>query len=220
MDFDWAKQFPEVYKICTLFQLIEVSNPVKYSYKSLSGFLQDGPQCGLVALAICIGPPGAELIKNLYESAKLQNFTYNGEMFSADFLANLAKQHLPCNTNVEVYNGDLDDERIKEFLLDGGIILVPYDTNKDNSPGLHRGHKAHWATVSGGIETDEDFFVLARHGKARNVAVWKLSDLAKSNGQLLEFSPDRKLHDMEYKLPEGGICGPAGLNKRCVLIKL
>lgn len=95
-----------------------------------------------------------------------------------------------------------------------------YDTNKDNSPGLHGGHKAHWAVISGGILTEDDFFVIARHGKARNVAIWKLKTLAQSNGQLLEFSPDRKLHDIKYKLPEGGISGPLGLNRRCVLIKL
>lgn len=96
--------------------------------------------------------------------------------------------------------------------------MIRYDTDKDNSPGIHKGHKAHWCAVSGGIETEEDFFVLAKHGKARNVAIWKLKDLAESNQQLFEFSPDRKLQNIEYKLPEGGVCGPMGLNGKSVLI--
>lgn len=94
-----------------------------------------------------------------------------------------------------------------------------YDTNKDNSPGCHNGHKAHWALISGGIQTNNGFFVTARHGKAKNVAVWELKILAESNKQLLEFSPDRKTQNVEYRLPEGGIDGPSGLNKKCVLIK-
>lgn len=94
-----------------------------------------------------------------------------------------------------------------------------YDTNKDNSPGFHKGHKAHWALIHGGIQVQTGFFVTARHGKAKNVAVWDLKLLAESNKQLLEFSPDRKLQNVEYKLPEGGINGPLGLNGKSVLIK-
>lgn len=94
-----------------------------------------------------------------------------------------------------------------------------YDTDKDNSPGFFKGHKAHWALINGGIQTNNGFFVTARHGKARNVAVWNLKTLAQSNKQLFEFSPDRKLHSVEYKLPEGGICGSSGLNHKSVLIK-
>lgn len=97
--------------------------------------------------------------------------------------------------------------------------LFRYDTSKDNSPGLHAGHKAHWALITGGIDTNNGFFVTARHGKARNVAVWNLEILAQSNRQLLEFSPDKKLQDVPYKLPDGGIYGSSGLNGKSVLLK-
>lgn len=62
------------------------------------------------------------------------------------------------------------------------------------------------------------FYVLARQGKSRNIAVWSLDVLAESNAQLEEFSPDRKLEDRKYKLPEGGIAGALGLKNKSVLI--
>lgn len=81
-----------------------------------------------------------------------------------------------------------------------------------------QGHKAHWAAVVGGVEVADDFYVLARHGKSSNVGVWKLVNLALSNSQLTEFSPDRKLSNVIYKLPDGGISGPSGLKSKAVLI--
>lgn len=83
---------------------------------------------------------------------------------------------------------------------------------------MHGGHKAHWCVISGAVDTGDEVFVLARHGKAQNVAIWPLHTLAQSNQQLLEFSPHRQLQGIDYKLPEGGIQGPLGLNNRCVLI--
>ncbi|XP_056639541.1 actin maturation protease [Diorhabda sublineata] len=218
-DFSWAKLYPEVYKVCTLFQMTEIANPIEFHYKKLDQFLQDGPQCGLVALAMCVGNPTKDSIQNLFETAKKYNFSNNGEMFSVDNMATLAKEVLPIGTEIKVYNGYLDNDFIKKSLLGGSIMLVPYDTEKDNSPGLCKGHKAHWAAICGGILTENDFYVLARHGKARNVAIWKLKVLANSNKQLLEFSPDRKFQDIVYKLPIGGISGPFGLKEKSILIQ-
>lgn len=73
--------------------------------------------------------------------------------------------------------------------------------------------------ITGGVEADEEnFYVFAHHGKSKNVGVWKLKDLAESNSQLTEFSPDRKLSDVTYKLPEGGISGNLGLKLKAVFI--
>ncbi|KAG5882738.1 hypothetical protein JTB14_004034 [Gonioctena quinquepunctata] len=219
MDFSWATPFPEVHKVCKLFQMAEISQPLKYTYRPLQEYLQDGPQCGLVALAMIIGNPTKESIRVLFESARNLNFTKNGEIFSVHEMASLAKIHCSGNMQIEVYSGSLNSDQIKDFILDGGQMLVPYDTEKDNSPSLYRGHKAHWAAVTGGILTEDEFFVVARHGKAKNIAIWKLDRLSESNEQLLEFSPDRKLHHVEYKLPEEGIAGPLGLNGKSVLLK-
>ncbi|CAG9865296.1 unnamed protein product [Phyllotreta striolata] len=221
MDFSWAESYPEVHKVCTLFQMSELSNPVKFKYRQLDQFLQDGPKCGLIALAMLAGAPTSESVQDIFESAKRLNFTYNGEMFSVLEMAELAAQHLPSDTKVQVYRGHLNNDYIKSFLLEGGVMLVPYDKAQDNSPGLCKGHKAHWAAICGCVLTEnQDFYVLARHGKAKNVAVWKLKTLADSNSQLVEFSPERKLDKIEYKLPEGGINGEFGLNSQSVLINL
>ncbi|XP_050310134.1 UPF0692 protein CG33108 [Anthonomus grandis grandis] len=218
MSFTWAEPYPELHKICTLFDLQELQKPIRFSYRPLRPYLQNGPQCGLVALAMVMGEPTEQLVHTLLETALQSQFTYNGELFSVDYMYNLAKTHLKYNS-VAIHTGQLDDYFIKEFLLKGGFMLVPYDTDKDNSPGIHGGHKAHWCVISGAVDTlDNGFFVIGRHGKAKNVAIWALEDLANSNQQLLEFSPDRKLQEIKYKLPEGGIGGPKGLNGRSVLI--
>lgn len=126
MDFSWAQSYPDLHKICTLFQMTELVNPIKFKYKMLQQFLQDGPQCGLIALAMCIGNPTKESVEKLYVSAKNHSFTYNGEMFSVREMADLAKEHLPSETEIEVHNGSLDSDFIQTFLLNGGIMLVPY----------------------------------------------------------------------------------------------
>lgn len=126
MNFSWAEPYPELYKICTLFQMNELSNPLRYCYKSLNGYLQDGPQCGLVALAICSGKPNQETVHNLYEIAKNRDFTKVGEMFSVQNMTDLAKDFLMGSATAEVYDGDLNDEKIRKFILNGGMLLVPY----------------------------------------------------------------------------------------------
>lgn len=218
MNFSWAESYPEVHKICTLFSLTELSNPVKYSYKSLPPFLQDGPQCGLVALAIYLGHPSTDSVQSLLKRAKIEGFTNNGEMFSVQNMATLAQCYLKP-TCVQIYSGLLDTKEIREVLLNSGNLLVPYDTDKDNSPGLLNGLKAHWAIICGAVETENDFYVIARHGKAKNVAIWKLADLSASNAQLNEVGPYQRRPDINLKVPEGGIHGDLGLKCKSIILK-
>lgn len=125
MEYSWAEQYPELYKVITLFQLSEVANPIKYSYKSIEAISQEGPQCGLVALAMCTGVNGKDNLKTIFESAKHQHFTHNGEIFSVHYMHSLANEFLkPCK--IQIFEGDLNCNKIEEFLLNGGLILVPY----------------------------------------------------------------------------------------------
>lgn len=126
MEYSWAKNYPEIHKICTLFQMTELSKPIKYSYKALNGYLQDGPQCGLVALTMCTGSPNKDTVEFVYHYAKEKGYTNNGEIFSVNYMADLAKYYLPKNASIEIFNGDLFSTEITEFLLDGGMALVPY----------------------------------------------------------------------------------------------
>lgn len=217
MDFTWALPYPEIHKICILFERSELSNPKKWFYSPLQSHQQEGPQCGLVALAMLIKNSNNDSINIIYQYAKKEGFTLNGEIFSVNYMKQLAVNFLK-DREIEVYSGPLNSRKIEQFLFEGGALLVPYDTDKDNSPGLHNGHKAHWCVISGAVQTENTLFVLARHGKSKNIAIWNIDILSQSNQQLHEFSPDRKLQNIEYMLPEGGISGPLGLNGRSILI--
>ncbi|KAF5274389.1 hypothetical protein FQA39_LY07269 [Lamprigera yunnana] len=206
MTFKWAYNFPDLYQICERFSLSELDNPKKVQYTELEGVLQEGPQCGLVALAICMKAPNKDIVKALYEEAKNAGFTYNGELFSAKDFTVLAQKQL--SNKVTLYSGYLDCEEVKEFLLDGGLI---YDCDKNHSPSMNKGSKAHWAAVSGIIITSDDCYVIAKHGKSKNTAIWNLKTLADSNAQLEEFAEARKLSGRKYKIPEGGIGNENGL---------
>lgn len=217
MDFTWAQTFPELHKICSLFCLSELNNPVDFAYTPLQPYLQNGPQCGLVALAIYRGNPNEEYVQQLVRTAQNNGYTNHGEMFSVPNMATLAESQLE-STDVLIYKGCLNSDEIKKLLLDGACILVPYDTSKNFSPGFLNGTKAHWAIVCGGVQTESDFYVFARHGNARNVGIWKLSGLAESNGQLNEVKRSKD-PSLVFKLPEGGIQGPLGLKSQSVILK-
>lgn len=121
--FLWTSNFPEIQKMCRLFDLTE--NPVKYSYTRVVSVLQKGPQCGLVALAMITNEPNENTVNKLMEIAVKQGYTYNGEIFSASDMCELARTVL-CDQNVQLYEGNLNDNKVKEFLLNGGFLLVPY----------------------------------------------------------------------------------------------
>lgn len=125
----WADKYPDIYKTYTRFQLEELNNPLNISYTPLPLIIQKGPQCGLVALAMCLKTLNINLkqqniVDELYETAKTHNYTYNGEMFSAVDMLNLAKEYLP-DRNVEIYSGTINTNEIKEFIMNGGLMLVP-----------------------------------------------------------------------------------------------
>ncbi|XP_044761334.1 UPF0692 protein CG33108 isoform X2 [Coccinella septempunctata] len=161
----------------------------------------------------------ASKFEELHKYAKIHHFSYNGEIFSVQYMENLARFFLNNGYRIHVFHGELNSLETREHLMNGGLVLVPYDTDKNNSPGLYNGHKAHWAILCGAVETNDSFYMIARHGKARNVAIWKLTDLSISNMQLNEFSPDRKHSDLQYKIPEGGLSGDSGLKNGAVFIQ-
>lgn len=124
MDFSWAKTYPDLYSVCTKFNLVEIVKPNRFCYRSLQGLLQEGPQCGLIALSIILGQPNREMVTSLLNEAKRLGYTYNGEMFSARDMYKLAMMY--SNRNIILHEGVLDSDNIREFLLSGGLMLVPY----------------------------------------------------------------------------------------------
>uniref|UniRef100_A0A1A9WTU1 U6 snRNA-associated Sm-like protein LSm3 n=1 Tax=Glossina brevipalpis TaxID=37001 RepID=A0A1A9WTU1_9MUSC len=118
------------------------------------------------------------------------------------------------------------------FVRGDGVILVsppmrvdldevkPYDTDFNHSPCLRFGHKSHWALIIGYLINDDDeFYVLARHGKTKNLAVWSLQALSDSNSNLMEFAQPNRYLDCDFLLPPGGIGGDLGLRERAIIVK-
>ncbi|XP_075148175.1 actin maturation protease [Haematobia irritans] len=133
-----------------------------------------------------------------------------------------AIKHHQHQTPIEcqIHEGRLNCAKVKEALLQGACIFVPYDPDFNHSPCLKSGHKAHWALIIGYLITDDDeFFVIARHGKAKNLAVWSLQSLCDSNANLIEFAQPKGYPDCDFLLPPGGIGGDLGLRERAIIVK-
>lgn len=62
------------------------------------------------------------------------------------------------------------------------------------------------------------FYVIARHGKAKNLAVWSLQSLSDSNANLYEFAQPKGYPDCDFLLPPGGISGNLGLRERAIIV--
>ncbi|XP_005104361.1 UPF0692 protein C19orf54 homolog [Aplysia californica] len=120
-------------------------------YQPVVPVMQSGPLCGMVALAMASDLTGGHRVTTEEILTHAQNLGYSkqGEMFSASSMCELASHFLPSqNEHVEL-NGDHRSECVMAALTGGGLILMPYDADKNHSPCLRRGHKAHWALVTG-----------------------------------------------------------------------
>ncbi|KAF2366305.1 hypothetical protein FHG87_002958 [Trinorchestia longiramus] len=157
-------------------------------YTQIRPIIQHGPQCGLVALSmasqICgvsssssrcqstVPPttpttpstPGSGTTASgmsaadLLESARVQGFSTHGEMFNADYLANLANMKLGDSVEASVRRDVLNNKHVfLELIVAGTLILVPYDAQPNHQPGLYNGHKAHWGVVSGALVQSRKF---------------------------------------------------------------
>lgn len=141
-----------------------LENYVCVSYqRKVEPIIQSGPQCGLVAAAMADSILHKDVtVEQLSEASKSQGYTKQGEIFSALFLERISGEAYGCKTSVL----DIRDVGGKwEFLnclARGDILLVPYDPDKNYVPVLKKGHKAHWALVTGFFAALPDETVLNR----------------------------------------------------------
>lgn len=112
--------------------------------------VQQGPMCGLVAISMAsqllydkIAQPDTLLTR-----AKEQCYSKQGEMFSAANLLDLATSELKCKGSL-LNSREIEVVDILSAITEKKALLVPYDADKDHSPCLARGHKAHWCTLVG-----------------------------------------------------------------------
>lgn len=121
--------------------------------KYVPSLIQDGPQCGLVALwmAAHLRQPVLRVdMETIVETALKRSYTAQGEMFSARDMALLAEEVCSCKT--ELLRGGISGDNastIIAHMCDGKPVLIPYDGDFNHEPCQHGGHKAHWAVASG-----------------------------------------------------------------------
>ncbi|XP_045148742.1 UPF0692 protein C19orf54 homolog isoform X1 [Echinops telfairi] len=119
----------------------------------LPSCIQEGPQCGLVALWMAgtlLAPPSGVPLERLMQVALERGYTAQGEMFSVADMGRLAQEVLGCHT--ELLCGGLggpNRDRILQHLISGQPLLIPYDEDFNHAPCQRKGHKAHWAVSAG-----------------------------------------------------------------------
>uniref|UniRef100_A0A0C9R6N8 Actin maturation protease n=1 Tax=Fopius arisanus TaxID=64838 RepID=A0A0C9R6N8_9HYME len=139
--------------------------------------LQDGPQCGLVALAMASQEYTKPVsVGQLLAEARVRGFTQHGEVYSVDYMATLAAEYLPDHRPDILIDLQACPDALTHALSHGAMVLIPYDSDFNHAPCLKRGHKAHWALLVGLISSrifslyfylDKDimsYHVTANHG--------------------------------------------------------
>uniref|UniRef100_A0A1A7W732 Actin maturation protease n=1 Tax=Iconisemion striatum TaxID=60296 RepID=A0A1A7W732_9TELE len=117
--------------------------------------IQDGPQCGLVALWMATHLLQLQQtidMETVVQTAMRRGYTAQGEMFSASNLALLAEE--VCGCRAELLSGGLSGRNgaaIIRHLWAGQPVLIPYDNDLNHEPCQRSGHRAHWAAASGVI---------------------------------------------------------------------
>ena len=117
--------------------------------------IQDGPMCGLVALSMAsqLLHESQTIAANchpdtLLDFAKESGFSKQGEMFSVEYMLQVAKHHMDCcGRSTHIHS--LDPNMVMLSILQREAMLVPYDADKNHSPCLAKGHKAHWCILVG-----------------------------------------------------------------------
>ncbi|XP_041919276.1 UPF0692 protein C19orf54 homolog [Alosa sapidissima] len=121
--------------------------------KYVPSLIQDGPQCGLVALWMAsqlLQPARNISMDVVVQTALTKGYTVQGEMFSAKDMTSLAQE--VCGCKAELLKGGMDGvnfPRILRHLIEGQPVLIPYDEDFNHEPCQRSGHRAHWAAASG-----------------------------------------------------------------------
>ncbi|CAF97423.1 unnamed protein product, partial [Tetraodon nigroviridis] len=115
--------------------------------------IQDGPQCGLVALwmAAQLRQPHLNVdMERIVQTAVTRGYTAQGEMFSAENMARLVEE--VCDCKAQLLSGGLSGNNttaIITHLWEKQPVLIPYDEDFNHEPCRRGGYRAHWAVVSG-----------------------------------------------------------------------
>ncbi|XP_047650033.1 UPF0692 protein C19orf54 homolog isoform X3 [Phacochoerus africanus] len=157
----------------------------------LPSLIQEGPQCGLVALWMAgtlLVPPSGIPLERLVQVAVERGYTAQGEMFSGVLLG---VQVVPNVGYAE------DPELPGLFHPAAGSPHQPPALPEEGSTG----------TV----------YLLSKQGKSWHYQLWDYDQVRDSNLQLTDFSPSRAMDGREYVVPAGGV--RAGLCGQALLLR-
>ncbi|KAM6954045.1 actin maturation protease-like [Aplochiton taeniatus] len=146
--------------------------------KFVPSLIQDGPQCGLVALwmAAHLRQPQLSLtMDTVVQTAFDRGYTAHGEMFSAHDMALLAEE--VCECKAETLTGGLSSDNSSKILTHvckGQPVLIPYDEDFNHEPCQRRGHRAHWAVASGVLLGLDQGSVSQQHTQPDPTLPWLL----------------------------------------------
>jgi hypothetical protein len=169
------------------------------------GRVQDGPTCGLYAMGMVMDfwdardPDAADPLVmdgdifrkdshtrkedtkvRLFDVAKSNGWTTQGEMFWADNMAKLAREFGYQATVKD--NLNLDD--IKACVDRKHPALIAFDVDNSGNPSLSGGKRAHWAVIEGHFQKDGVEYLVATHGWTGKEYVWRADDFLASVNQL------------------------------------
>nr|XP_030730070.1 UPF0692 protein C19orf54 homolog isoform X3 [Globicephala melas] len=157
----------------------------------LPSLIQEGPQCGLVALWMAgtlLAPLSSTPLERLVQVAMERGYTAQGEMFSGVLLG---VQGMPSLGYEE------DPELPGLFHPAPGTPRQPPSLPEEGSPGA--------------------VYLLAKQGKSWHYQLWDYDQVRDSNLQLTDFSPSRAADGREYVVPVGGV--RAGLCGQALLLR-
>ncbi|XP_065206593.1 actin maturation protease [Planococcus citri] len=183
---------------------------------------QVGPQCGFAALCMIASYAGIDVSPDdLVSKAKEENISNYGEMFSACNMANFAQNLFSSHFEVTLFTNSIKglSYQFRDYFDNDNLILIPYDCDFNHEPCLKNGAAAHWAVLCGYVNgnDEENFHVIACHGKSRYAAIWKYTALQESNDNLRELGTKRLNDGKNYILPAGGV--KEGIASQWILFK-
>ncbi|XP_072156396.1 actin maturation protease isoform X2 [Bemisia tabaci] len=215
---DWSNSNKEHASFSALWQSagyhLTLEVPELHNFTFIQGYQQIGPTCGLVAVYMVAKHLNVDIgSKRIFELAIEKKMTKFGEMFCAKRLSQLAQEVFGSQAEAILHTGELQ-KRVPEALFQNHLILIPYDTDRNNEPCLKQGRKSHWAILCGIIQTKNNMFVIARQSKSRLLGIWSLEKLVASNANL-SITDD--------KLQSGSVIPVEGLTQslahQCIIVK-
>jgi len=137
------------------------------SHHEVPPVLQSGPTCGLVCLIMAAhllqkfqrekkdselhkGYPSCEL-EVILDYAKQKGLSKQGEMFSVEYMKDIVANHFYWKAYVvDTQSQDFSMESLLVQMLQRHVaVLLPYDADRNHSPCMEGGHRAHWCILVG-----------------------------------------------------------------------